>query len=223
MRHAGNFNAEWGYLAPAPSFLRTARLVIVAAAIGATAGAAVVFSLVDRPEAEESVAARTLVRPLDSLSAAANSPIAAQLQTQSPHEHASAEARHVDALGTVRGRGQGALVAANAGAVLLAGESGATSTVQHPPIAAALAEAPVMKEEAPVIKEAPPAHVADDTAAAPPPAQKAPAKRSRLTARAVPRYAMHHAAPRYRPRYDQMERGPYAQLRPFGAFGEQEY
>ena len=57
MRHAGNFNPEWGYLAPAPSFLRTARIVVVASVIGATAGAAVVFSLVDRPAAEESVAA----------------------------------------------------------------------------------------------------------------------------------------------------------------------
>lgn len=49
MRSAGNFNPEWGYLAPAPSFLRTMRVVLVATAIGATAGAAVVISLVDRP------------------------------------------------------------------------------------------------------------------------------------------------------------------------------
>jgi hypothetical protein len=59
MRFAGNFNPEWGYLAPAPSFIRTVRIAMVAAAVGATAGAAVVFSLVDRPTAEESVAART--------------------------------------------------------------------------------------------------------------------------------------------------------------------
>lgn len=49
MRSAGNFNPEWGYLAPAPSFMRTARVVLVATAIGATAGAAVVISLIDRP------------------------------------------------------------------------------------------------------------------------------------------------------------------------------
>jgi hypothetical protein len=49
MRSAGNFNSEWGYLAPAPSFMRTARVVLVATAIGATAGAAVVLSLIDRP------------------------------------------------------------------------------------------------------------------------------------------------------------------------------
>lgn len=48
MRSSGNFNSEWGYLAPAPSFMRTARVVLVATAIGAIAGAAVVVSLIDR-------------------------------------------------------------------------------------------------------------------------------------------------------------------------------
>src|ERR1700684_3106498 len=52
MRSAGNFSPEWGYLAPAPSFMRTARVVLVATAIGATAGAVVVLSLVDRPAVE---------------------------------------------------------------------------------------------------------------------------------------------------------------------------
>ena len=63
MRYDRNFNPEWGYLAPTPSVMRTARLIAVAAIIGATAGAATVFSLLDRPVAEESVAARTLVAP----------------------------------------------------------------------------------------------------------------------------------------------------------------
>jgi hypothetical protein len=49
MRFGGNFHPDWGYLAPAPNFMRTARIVAVATAIGATAGAAVVLSLVDRP------------------------------------------------------------------------------------------------------------------------------------------------------------------------------
>jgi hypothetical protein len=51
MRSAGNFSPEWGYLAPVPSFMRTARVVLVATAVGATAGAAVVLSLVERPAA----------------------------------------------------------------------------------------------------------------------------------------------------------------------------
>jgi hypothetical protein len=52
MRSTGNFNPEWGYLAPAPSFMRTARIVLVATAVGATAGAGVVLSLVDHPVAD---------------------------------------------------------------------------------------------------------------------------------------------------------------------------
>ena len=65
MRSAGNFNSEWGYLAPAPSFMRTARVVLVATAVGATAGAAVVLSLIDRPasqsEKSASVTAHAIV------------------------------------------------------------------------------------------------------------------------------------------------------------------
>ena len=63
MPYARNVNPEWGYVAPAPSVMRTARLVGIAAIIGASAGAATVFSLLDRPIAQESVAARTLVAP----------------------------------------------------------------------------------------------------------------------------------------------------------------
>jgi len=63
MRSAGNFSPEWGYLAPAPSFARTARVVLVATAIGATAGAGVVLSLIERPSEPEKtpVAARAIV------------------------------------------------------------------------------------------------------------------------------------------------------------------
>ena len=87
MRFADNFNPEWGYLAPAPSFMRTARVALVAAAIGAASGAAVVVSLIDRPAAKEtSIAARTLVQePSDSVFAAMP---AAQLQA--PHQVGSA-------------------------------------------------------------------------------------------------------------------------------------
>jgi hypothetical protein len=64
MRLAGNFHPEWGCLAPAPSFMRAARVALVACAVGATAGAGVVVSLIDRP-AETSVAARTPVQPVE--------------------------------------------------------------------------------------------------------------------------------------------------------------
>jgi ribonuclease E len=72
MRSAGNFNPEWGYLAPAPNVMRTARMVVVATAIGATAGAAVVLSLVDRPvpgamvdASNTLVVVRSLVQPAE--------------------------------------------------------------------------------------------------------------------------------------------------------------
>jgi hypothetical protein len=63
MRSAGNFHPQWGYLAPAPSFLRGARIALVATAVGAIAGAAVVVSLLERPgaDADNSIAAHTLV------------------------------------------------------------------------------------------------------------------------------------------------------------------
>jgi hypothetical protein len=63
MYQTGNFSPEWGYLAPAPRFLRTVRLVVVASAIAASASAGVVFALVREPIAEASVAVRTLVPP----------------------------------------------------------------------------------------------------------------------------------------------------------------
>ena len=78
MRSAGNFHPEWGYLAPAPSFMRTARIVLVATAIGATAGAAVMISLVQHPEidaANTPIAAHALVT---SVPVVAEAPVAAE-------------------------------------------------------------------------------------------------------------------------------------------------
>ena len=82
MRYDRNFNPEWGYVAPAPSVMRTARLIAVAAIIGATAGAATVFSLLDRPVAEELVAARTLVAPDPGRPVTTNASVAAQQPTE---------------------------------------------------------------------------------------------------------------------------------------------
>ena len=63
MRSAGNFHPEWGYLAPAPSFMRTVRIALVATAIGAVAGAVVVVSLVERPGSNDdsAIAAHALL------------------------------------------------------------------------------------------------------------------------------------------------------------------
>jgi hypothetical protein len=49
MPFAENFHPEWGVLAPAPNFVRTMRIVLVATVIGATAGAGTVLALMDRP------------------------------------------------------------------------------------------------------------------------------------------------------------------------------
>jgi hypothetical protein len=210
MRRAANFNPEWGYLAPAPSFMRSARLVIVAAVIGASAGAAVVFSLADRPVAEQSVAARTLVQtPVTSESLVVSAPVVAQPQTES--QHAQPEA---DAPPGALHRQAAVLAPANAGAAgLAAGESGTTSTRQHPASAVALAEAPA-------VTDAPPLQAVNEAAAAAPePAPKAPNKKPRVAWRPAPRYdaqRYYMYAPRYYgapqgfdPRYMQMERNSY--------------
>jgi len=166
-RHAGNFNPEWGYLAPAPSFMRSARMVVVAAAVGATAGAAVVFSLVDRPAAEESVAARTLAPPAVTAALAVSLPEAAQLQA---HPKLPPQAVPLSATKGVAAR-------------LAVSESGTRATDQRPASAAAPAEAAA-------VADAHQAQGADAGATAQPEnaaAPKKPIKKAHSTARTTPR------------------------------------
>ena len=102
MRSAGNFSPEWGYPAPAPSFARTVRIVLVATAIGATAGAGVVLTLVDRsPEPQRtSVAARAIVTSVheaaapvaSQMSAPPMAPVTAPASAPSTEANASAQA-----------------------------------------------------------------------------------------------------------------------------------
>jgi hypothetical protein len=73
MRYNPSFHPEWGYLAPAPSFIRTVRIVFIATAVGAAVGAGVGFSWKGRG-AESSVAARTLVQPMKAAPTPANTP-----------------------------------------------------------------------------------------------------------------------------------------------------
>jgi hypothetical protein len=82
MRSGRNFHPEWGYLAPSPSFIRTARIVLIAVAVGGIAGASIVLSLAERPTGEASVAARTLTRPAELASVPVGTPGAAQVKTQ---------------------------------------------------------------------------------------------------------------------------------------------
>jgi hypothetical protein len=187
MRHARNFNPEWGYVAPASGFMRTARLIMVAAIVGATAGAVIVFSLLDRPVAEESIAARTLVGPDASwpvtadTSAAAQQPTEPQQQIKLPAELQNSteqKAPPVPAAG-VKTRPQ---------------QSELATMSQRPISTAAVAEAPA-------VKDTPSAQLLNNTvaiAADPAPIPKPQSKRPRMTSRTAPR----NSAPRYdRPRY----------------------
>lgn len=88
---SGNFHPEWGCLAPAPDFMRTARIAVVATAIGATSGAVVVLSLVGRPAASPAVDAdrtlvvvHSLVQPVNEPAANAPKPSAAVAVTAAP-------------------------------------------------------------------------------------------------------------------------------------------
>lgn len=78
-----NFYPEWGYLAPAPSFIRTIRIVLLGMVIGATASGGVVLSLVDRPVSQTSAVARTLAPPVQ----AAPTPVSAP-ETEQPNPRA---------------------------------------------------------------------------------------------------------------------------------------
>lgn len=172
MRFADNFNPEWGYLAPAPSFMRTARVALVAAAIGATSGAAVVFALIDRPAAEEtSIAARTLVQQGDF--AFVLGPAAAQLQA--PHEVGSAT-DHRGGLPLPR---------------LVASEAGPRSGPQNPASVSAPAEAPAAVASTPSANE--PVVAADAVPVQKKAAKKQPQQQQRLTWRA-PREQVYGAA-----------------------------
>jgi hypothetical protein len=198
MRHSRNLNPEWGYIAPAPNFLHTVRVFAIAVAIGAMASATVVFSLMDRPIVETSVAARTLVQSVDPTPPARSVPLVAQPQTQSEQTSVSQTGRDAaDAVSPVDG-----------------------VTTQRPPIAAAFPEAPRI-----TTTEAPPEGVLageSNTAAlseAAPVAAAAPGPRKpRAAARHynVPRYTR-----RYEPRYDSMERGPYAFVGQYGSYGQE--
>jgi hypothetical protein len=91
MRSGGNFNPEWGYLAPAPSFMRTARIVVVATAIGATAGAGVVLTLagsgnnpgLQAETGKSLVIVRSLVQPAEAATAT-TAPSIAPVATAAP-------------------------------------------------------------------------------------------------------------------------------------------
>jgi len=171
MRSAGNFSPEWGYLAPAPSFMRTARIVLVATAVGATAGAGVVLSLSDRPAAEganTSLAAHAIVTSEQAATAptapVASAPVTAStqvplsvvppLQAKAPAQTPAQAKIPVPAKPTIGGRSTaitapqipaGNSPAASAGA----SDANTVSAPQASPGIAALSEAPAAGDATP--------------------------------------------------------------------------
>jgi len=144
----GEFHPEWGYLAPAPSFVRKARVVLVATAVGATVGAGVVFSWVRQTATETSVAARTLVGPVGARSARGTTP--AQVAQTNPPLRTEKQPGPASEL-----NGQAVDVATS--------ESSASSTTRAPEGAAALAKASPAASGPPALSAAAKAHVANVT------------------------------------------------------------
>ena len=199
MRYDRNLNSEWGYVAPAPSLVRTARLIAIAAIMGATAGAVTVFSLLDRPVAEESVAARTLVAPepkrpvTTSTSAAAQRPSEPQEVKPPAETQYSAEQKAPS------------VAAAGPAPRPQPGELATTSTPQPPTSAAALAEAPA-------VKASPSAETLNDTVAVAPdpaPSPKPQSKKPRMTARSRTDSSRYHTRG-----YDRYFDRPYSGYEP---------
>jgi hypothetical protein len=161
MRFAGNFHPEWGYLAPAPNFMRTVRIVAVATAIGATAGAAVVLSLADHPAAnpvtdagKSLVVVHSLVQPAEAAAPAttpapaptaalAAPPVVAQpapttTSASPPPQHVQASAQPIAPTPPALARQPAPL----------ASDSSTMATSQPPASVAALSESPPATEVA---------------------------------------------------------------------------
>jgi hypothetical protein len=201
MRHAGNISVEWGYVAPASSFTHTARLIAVAVAVGAIAGAAVVFSLVDRQGVEASEGAVIAARV--PASGATN---VAQVEHEKTGRAPQAQRLATSSIGQQTSPlAPPPLVSPPKGST--ANDSGTTSTTQHSASVAALAESPRMTD-VPLAQPGVPgtqAPLAADAGAAQNGAnaqKKSPAK------------------PNTASRSTQFPRGPLALLRSFGFRGE---
>jgi len=192
MRFAGNFHPEWGSVAPAPSLMHTARIVVVAAAIGATAGAGVVLSLTGDPPSEPLMSAsgntvvvvRSLVQPAEAVVTSASGDDQAGKASNVTAGAAIAATAKASASPSVQARTQqNAADPSNPGppnpaptraraAAPIASDSRAQATAQMPAAVEALAESP------PVVEAAPPQPIEATTlvpaAAAPKPVPKKP-------------------------------------------------
>ena len=95
MPHATHLHPEWGLLVPPRSFGRTIRVVIIAAAIGVTAGVGVMSSLAERSsESSPMTVERTLVQPA-SAAAAEPSVVAPEPSAAATQPSAQAKPRKI--------------------------------------------------------------------------------------------------------------------------------
>jgi hypothetical protein len=157
MRNTANFHPEWGYLAPAPSFMRTVRAVLVATAVGVTLGAGAVFSWSSHQATEPSVAERTLVRSAEAASALPQTSVQAtktdglsstERRSLADHSRSAEEAAHEPGAGATTRAPAG--IAASA-AVPPATEGRSVAAIAAPAIAAkdpTLNAAPIRKKTA---------------------------------------------------------------------------
>jgi hypothetical protein len=63
MRQSSQLHPEWGILVPPRGIARTVRILMIAAAIGITAGAGIMSSLAERSSEQPAIVAQTLVQP----------------------------------------------------------------------------------------------------------------------------------------------------------------
>lgn len=64
MHQSSHLHPEWGLLVVPRSVARTARILMIAAAVGVTAGAGVISSLAERSSEQPAIVAQTLVQPV---------------------------------------------------------------------------------------------------------------------------------------------------------------
>jgi hypothetical protein len=92
-----HLHPEWGLLVPPRSVARTVRVLMIAAAVGVTAGAGIMTSLAERSsEAPPVVVTRTLVQPAPAVA----TPPGAQAKPQKPAQSESAKATAASAART---------------------------------------------------------------------------------------------------------------------------
>jgi hypothetical protein len=146
MSNTGDYNPEWGYLAPRPGIIRSLRMAFVAGVIGIAAGMAVAVALIARPTVDLSVAARTMAQlgepddvpntlPNNSTKSAATSASAELLEVKGSPAASQATVRTAADLRDLTN--------------FAAAESHSAATVQHPAALAGLAESPAITDNMP--------------------------------------------------------------------------